>query len=79
MSLSQGAGAASNKWEKEALEESRRLVETLFEGVEQMDVQLLGLVNVLAHSVENDHLEKSLDNGRLSRNENSSSLVTGVW
>jgi hypothetical protein len=43
-----------------------------------MDIKLLRVVDVLAHPLQNDHLEESLDNTRLGRDEYSGRLVAGV-
>lgn len=76
--LTDGAGAAADEREEETLEKGRGLVETLFQTVEKVDVELLGLVNVFADLFEDDHFEESLDDMRLGRDEDAGGLVCGV-
>lgn len=78
MSFSKRAGSASDKGEQEALEESSGLVKGLLERVEEVNVELLGLIDILTNTVEDDHLEESLHNVGLARNKDPRRLVAGV-
>jgi hypothetical protein len=78
MSLAEGACSTANEREQEALEESSRLVKSLLERVEQVDVELLGFVDIFANAVENNHFQESLNNMGLARNEDSCRLVAGI-
>jgi hypothetical protein len=49
---------------EQTLEEARRLVEAPLEAVEEMNVELLVLVNVLADALQDDHLHKPLNDQR---------------
>ena len=66
MSLSECASSTANKGKQETLEESSRLVKTLLERVEQVNVELLGFVNILTDTVEDNHFQESLNDVRLA-------------
>lgn len=77
--FAQGGGAANDKGEEKALEESGRLVQGLFQGFVEMDVEFLGLVNVVANTGEKDVMQESLGQGGARRGEELGCFVAGVW
>lgn len=70
--------AALHHGEQESLEPSRRLVQGLLQGVEEVHVELLGLVDVVPNAVEEDHLHEPPDHGGLRRHEDPRGLVARV-
>ena len=78
MSLAQRTRPTANKGEQETFEKGGRLVQTLLERVEEVDVELLGLIDVLADSVKDDHLEEPLDNVRLAGDKDPRGLIAGI-
>ena len=52
--FSEGAESAAHQGEEKALEEGGGFVESLLQGFVQVDVEFLGLMNVVAHSLEDD-------------------------
>lgn len=76
--FSERAGAAADEGKQEALEECRRFVQALLEGVEKVDVELLSFVNIFTDSFEDDQFEKSLYNVGLARYEYPRCLEAGV-
>jgi len=75
LSFPQCAGARAGQREEEALEETTGLVECLLQALEEMNVELLGLVDVLAEAVKNNLAHKGLEHYFLRRGKDSSSLV----
>lgn len=65
--------------EQEALEPSGRFVQGLLQGVEEVHVELLVLVDVVPDAVQEDHLHEAPDDGGFRRHEYPGSLVAGVW
>lgn len=72
-------GAATHEQrEEEADEEGSRLVETLLEGVEQVDIELLVFADILADLVEDDVLHELLARRRIRGSEYPRGLERGV-
>ncbi len=78
MSLAEGACPTANEREQEALEESSRLIKSLLERVEQVDVELLGFVDIFANAVEDNHFQESLNHMGLAGNEDPCRLVASI-
>lgn len=78
MSLAEGACSTADEGEQEALEESSRLVKSLLERVEEMDIELLGFVDIFANAVEDNHFQESLNNMGLAGDEDSCRLVASI-
>jgi hypothetical protein len=79
MGFPQGAGTTADEREEEAFEKSRWLVQALLETVEQVDIEFLVLVDILADFFKDHHLKESLHDNWLVRDENTSGLEAGVW
>ena len=64
--------------EEEPLEETRRLVEAPLEAVEQMNIELLVLVYVLADTLQDDHFHEALDDQGLGRDKDPRRSIASV-
>ncbi len=64
---------------RQTLEEAGRLIETPLQAVEEVNIEFLVLVNVLADTLQDDHLHETLNDVRLGCHKNSCRSIACIW
>ena len=79
MRLPKRTHSTSNKRKQESLEPRRWLIKALLQRLEEMYVELLSLLDILTHTLENDVLHEDLGDLWCGGDEDLGRFVAGVW